>query len=345
MSSLKRSIKSILTEAGYRSGLITTVRKRQRGRAVVLAYHRVLPADSPHLACTQSGMYVTDDSFKMQMEYLAENYRMLTLDDFIVGLKEGFFDDRPSCLITFDDGWIDNYDYALPIMKENKIPGVIFLATDFVGTNRSFWTDTAARLLTILYHRFASENRAAKIKEQLQSFAELLDLDHLAAISRDQFLFRTLERFKTISSEQRQQLLEKLKSLLEDTIEQPRSIVDWEQVNGLKEANVVAGSHTSSHCLLTEVSPDQQEKELVESRKELTEKTGGPPRAFCYPNGNYNQRIAQTVAEAGYEVAFTVLPGLVSPGDDPFSLPRICVHQDISYNRAHFASLISGVFK
>jgi len=107
---------------------------------------------------------------------------------------------------------------------------------------------------------------------------------------------------------------------------------------GLREASehgVEIGAHTVSHPKLTELN-DEELREEVAPPAGILEGVGLPrPRAFAYPYGHWDARVAAAVAEAGYEVAFTVDRGVVRPGADPYSLPRMAVHVDDTGRKLH----------
>lgn len=82
------------------------------------------------------------------------------------------------------------------------------------------------------------------------------------------------------------------------------------------------GSHTCTHPWLTRLPPDRAREEIVASRKKLEDQFGVPVRDFCYPYGDFNPRIRDLVAEAGYQTAVTTQPGVNPPGTDRLALRR-----------------------
>lgn len=79
------------------------------------------------------------------------------------------------------------------------------------------------------------------------------------------------------------------------------------------------GAHTLTHPILTQIDPAHAHQEIVGSRHWLQAVTGKPITAFCYPGGFYNQRVRQSVIDAGYTTARTVTQYALHPGHDPFS--------------------------
>jgi len=114
--------------------------------------------------------------------------------------------------------------------------------------------------------------------------------------------------------------------------------VSWAQLKEMEEFAVEVGSHTVTHPILTTVEGDELHRELNESRRRLETALGHPVTLFCYPNGSYNERVRQAVADAGYQCAVTTKPILNSRATDPLSLSRVPAEQDMD----HFVQTTSG---
>jgi peptidoglycan/xylan/chitin deacetylase (PgdA/CDA1 family) len=107
---------------------------------------------------------------------------------------------------------------------------------------------------------------------------------------------------------------------------------------GLREVSkrgIEVGAHTVHHRKLTELTDEELREEVAAPAEILTEAGLPRPRAFSYPYGHWDARVADAVAEAGYEAAFTVDRGIVRPGADPYALPRMAVHVDDTGRKLH----------
>jgi peptidoglycan/xylan/chitin deacetylase (PgdA/CDA1 family) len=105
----------------------------QRKKGVVLMYHRVLD-DAEISATIHPGMYVTRRTFGRHLEYLSEKYQVLTLQEigeWVLGKRES--PKKTPCAITFDDGWVDNYHHAFPLLQAYGVPATIFVITNQIG--------------------------------------------------------------------------------------------------------------------------------------------------------------------------------------------------------------------
>ena len=93
-------------------------------------------------------MYVSKDVFEMQMQFLKEHFTVVSFGELLdLWTQKTYDQSKRYCVITFDDGWLDNYIYAYPVLKKYEIPATIFLPTAFVGTNKWFWPDKIGFIL------------------------------------------------------------------------------------------------------------------------------------------------------------------------------------------------------
>jgi peptidoglycan/xylan/chitin deacetylase (PgdA/CDA1 family) len=126
-----------------------------------------------------------------------------------------------------------------------------------------------------------------------------------------------------------------------------RAFMKWDEIREMKRSGLVSfGSHTVGHKILTTLTDDEINIELIESKKRLINEQAVDPSfiPFCYPNGNYNERIAKLVKDAGYSLAVTTKSGWNTFESNPFELKRIPVHQDMTATDAMFGCRIAGIF-
>ena len=116
--------------------------RRHRGRVLAVTFHRVLPDDAPPGA-PMANLAVRQSDFRRILSFLARRYEPLSPAGFAAGRIPP---DRPSLLVTFDDGWADNHAFALPVLRDLGIPAVVFLATGAVVDRTPFWWQPLAAL-------------------------------------------------------------------------------------------------------------------------------------------------------------------------------------------------------
>jgi peptidoglycan/xylan/chitin deacetylase (PgdA/CDA1 family) len=353
-------IKSLVSSFLNSFGLISLkIKYVSPNNFVFLMYHRVLPKG--RVDGIQAGMYVEPGTFEAHIRFLKNHFKIISLSDLSLFSKESYTSNsRPLCLLTFDDGFYDFYEYAFPVLETYQVPATVFLPTDFIGTNKWFWTDRLAR---ILYKGQKDRGRGHEVKvtppnhsllkrgvrwvEKGRREGSIIQLEGLK-VSRESQLEKAINILKQNREEETEQILAELSkrsNINED--HKGRAFLSWEEVRVMAQSGLVSfGSHTSSHRILTTLTDEEVWDELIRPKEKLiAEKVVNPSFVpFCYPNGNYNEKIAGMVKEAGYSMAVTTENGWNRFGSDPFTLKRIGIHQDISSTEAMFGCRVTGLF-
>jgi peptidoglycan/xylan/chitin deacetylase (PgdA/CDA1 family) len=294
-------------------------RARLKDKAVVLMYHRVLEAGDPEIASVQPGMYVTADTFAMHAATLRREFAVIPLGELINRLAAGQ-SLRGCCSITFDDGWRDNYRCAFPILKRWQLPTTIFLATGFIGSNRRFWPDEVGGLLRGRSRRPTS---GGPLRARLAAEAG-------GRLDDGEGIERAIAALKSWRPEERAALIAELRAGRPQPSGE-RALLDWEEVREMKASGFVAfGAHTVNHVILDQVSAEEAEREIRQSREDLESRLGEACGLFAYPNGNTSGAIQAMLARCGFRGAVTTRKGLVAGGDHPLAVPRIALHEDVS---------------
>lgn len=331
--------------AGYH--LTGRSRARNRGRLAILTYHRVLTAEELQTEVVQPGMYVRADAFRMQMEHLRANFDVLTFPEVLRRWETGSWsEDRAACVITFDDGWLDNYHHAVPILNALDLPATIFLPTDFIGTSRRFWPEQVAGLLRTaaasastagaeIYHAIHGGLRGAWPDGATRPFPTEIS----AAASDD-----VIDACKQLDAQALESLIAQLCERFGVGGPTTRTVMDWEEVRRMSAQGIAFGSHSCSHRLLDSLSDADCHHEAVDSLQVLRQHGAATVPVFCYPNGNYNATVQGAVRAAGYQAAVSCRTGLEgAQPSDLFALKRISLHHDISATRALFSMAIAGL--
>jgi peptidoglycan/xylan/chitin deacetylase (PgdA/CDA1 family) len=315
---------------------------RARGTSAILMYHRIIPPESA-AERVQPGMYVFPRTFDMHLRYLKEMFVIRPLDEYADWVRRPpGRSGRPSCFITFDDGWQDFFRFAYPLLCAHEAHATVFLPTDFIGSEKQFWID---RLTWILKE---GESRRQLTGRWEKSSDPMIDRIVHRKAAFDVRLDACVEWLKSFREERINSFLDEWVSdwgLAEQTPE--RQFLNWGEVRAMRDSKRVAfGSHTASHRIMTHLSASEIRQELSESRERLiAEKAvGNGPIAFCYPNGNFTSAIAELVKAAGYHLAVTTRSGWNSRDQDLFSLKRIGLHQDVSAAEPMFSSRLAGIF-
>ena len=280
----------------------------------VLGLHRVLNKDEHAQANSPGAIILTEETFKKLLEHLSQAYCVVSLEDFLRRRFDQGSWSRPLCLITFDDGWKDNYTTAFPLLKNFRIPATVFLATGFIGHRSPVWVE---RLMRAFKNEPDRERIMAEIGGEVQRQRHGCEMEDI------------VEYLKHMSGDNRRQILKRVIPTGE-AIPGPESgddLLSWDQVMEMQCHGIEFGSHTVTHPLLIYEDDASVKRELQVSLETLQEKLHRQIRGFAYPNGNWDERVRRWVQEIGYECAFTTQPGWHRRGQDPYTVKRIMLHE------------------
>ena len=336
--SVSLAIKYLLAYGAFKSGILK--KRIQCLPPLIVGYHRIIsPSQAGHFL--QSGMFVTPETFERHMAFLAKNFNVIPLEELITGIKPKA-QKKTVCVITFDDGWSDFYKNAYPVLSRLSLPATVFLPTNFIGSNQSFWTDTLSRMLCrerVFPRALPAADPASAAYVHSILFCRSKD---------ERRVEEAISRLKPLPPGQRDAVLNALSAYFEEAPGlASRHFLNWDEIAAMRDSGIISfGSHTASHPILTTITEPQIVDELEQSRAELLSHGAADPSfvPFCYPNGNYSRNIETLVQQAGYSAAVTTQPGPISLPADQYSLCRTLVHQDISSNIPLLAARISHFF-
>jgi peptidoglycan/xylan/chitin deacetylase (PgdA/CDA1 family) len=308
-----------------------------KGKVALLMYHRVLAKKDLERNYVQPGMYVRNDVFERQMSYLKKIFRILRFSELLDMWKNGVWDNSQKyCVITFDDGWLDNYRHAYPILLKYNIPATIFLPTSLIGTNQWFWPDKLGFILKNTLPGSGSKSAAVLYDKWPWMRNERIN-------NIDDKIDSIIETVKLLTDDEINRLIEDAATLFNLTFPDERLLLNWEEVAEMSKKSISFGSHSVSHAILTKLSVEKVRTEMQSSVKTLQEKNINHVPVFCYPNGDYTKEIAGLAKSAGYSAAVTTRFGVEnSPPQEMFELKRIGIHNDISSSIPLYAYRLSG---
>jgi peptidoglycan/xylan/chitin deacetylase (PgdA/CDA1 family) len=301
---LKRGVASGLLHSG---ALSLHRRWLERGRAILLLYHRVNDAGDPMFPALPL------PAFRMQLDYLARSYRIEPLDDVLEWLERGA-PGPPRVALTIDDGYADTYECVLPELERRGIPATLFLSTSPPETGAALWIDHVRWMLR--------NARASRL--QLPGLA-LPDAALTTLPERVRAAENLLWRLKGLSPAVIRATLKTLEERLDPEGEPLRSLT-WEQIRRLVAGPVRLGAHCHWHYILSRLEGAEVTREIALSVQLIHERTGARVSSFAYPNGlpdDYDDRAIATLRHLGLRWALTADAGFARPDADAFRLPRL----------------------
>lgn len=220
---------------------------------------------------------------------------------------------RNSIGITFDDGYEDVYENALPILRRYNLPATVFLTSGFLGNRGLPWTDR-------IYYMFA-RTKATELRVNIRHRKQYgLGTERQRIYAREDIK----SDLKRVREDERLRILQELAEKLGvEGPTDPDLMLSWDQVRAMQQESISFGSHTVTHPLLTKITTERARYEITESKRELERSLGKKIGCFAYPSGQYNEEIKKMVEEAGYSYALTSGGGANNRDTDSYALKRI----------------------
>lgn len=278
-----------------------------KARLSVLIFHRVLPRPDPLFPGE-----VDAAQFDAMLGWLRCWFNVLPLDEAAARLKAGTLPARAAA-ISFDDGYADNHDVALPLLQKHGLSATFFIATGFLGGGRMF-NDSVIEAV-----------RRCRLAE-LDASALGLGRHALGDLAQRQSAIQQLIRgIKYLEIGERQQITERIAEAAQ--VELPTDLMmQPDQVRALRAAGMQIGAHTVRHPILARLDADTAAREISESRRALENLLGERVGLFAYPNGkpgsDYLPAQARLVESLGFDAAVSTAWGAARRGCDPFQIPR-----------------------
>ncbi|MFT3759461.1 polysaccharide deacetylase family protein [Thauera sp.] len=279
----------------------------QRARLSTLIFHRVRPAMDPYAPRALHARRFDD-----MLGWLGDVFNVLPPDEAIVLLARGALPPR-ALTITFDDGYADNAEVAMPILQRHGMRAAFFIATDFLDGG-VMWNDKIT---------LALRGAPSGTLELARIGLEDVQLGDVA--SRRNAIEKVIGTLKYLPPAQRVEKVDRLVELAGVSL--PRDLMmSTAQVRALRAGGMVIGGHTCAHPILASLPPDEAEREIRDNKARLEAILGEAITLFAYPNGgpgkDYRAEHARMAERAGYAAAFTTGWGVSRRGEDPYQLAR-----------------------
>lgn len=306
--------RSLLRDAAgtvlYRLG-VTRPSRTSAGRLTIVTFHRVLPpqklAEYP-----MPSLSVTPDELAWFLQFFKANFTCLRLTEALARLKATAApeSERPLLAVTFDDGALDNFEHALPVLRAVGVPATFFAVTESASAGELPWPDRLA---------YAVE----KCRNRGDAEATQLMKDVAASTRGEGATAEAVEQAKGLPPRQLDSLVARAARVAGPAFipawDRPMT---WAELRGLATEGHEIGSHSRSHPVLTLCDDQQLQHETQLSRERMEAELGQDVTSFCYPNGNFDDRVVAVLARTGYRSAVTTRWGRNDAATSPFRLFR-----------------------
>ncbi len=312
---LASKTKRWLKEALVSSPLLPLASRFAAPKAAILAYHSI--AENPPVTDHIFGASLSLATFEEHMKTLARRFHPVSLEDVLQFVSSGRQLPSLAVAVTFDDGFADNYEVALPVLTRYSIPASFYIMVNAVESGTLPWYCR----VRFAFHATNKE----EWKDEMSGRAFRLDKPQERSAARS-LAWDTGAR---LTGNVQRQFVESVEAALGIVpVNAPHGyMMTWEQVRGLRKAGHIVGAHTLSHPNVAQVSKDEARSEITESKRQLEEKVGGPIEHFSYPHPAlspcWSTQTVEITREAGFKSAVVTTPGPVLTGDEPLALKRV----------------------
>lgn len=292
------------------------------GSFYVLAYHRVSAPLGPDYPFLNGMVSATPEDFDEQLRFVKERFNVINFQVFSDSLSSGERIPEKPLIITFDDGYADNYDVAFQLLKRHGLTATMYVTTGFIDSGQPLWFDRLAYIV----------NRMPVGSLVLESAGSRFDVNQG---NRRQVIRDVRNLFLTLPDDDRVAMLNEIEEFTGVEVEPGHMELvrplSWDQISEMSDGGIEIGSHTVTHPYLTRLTEDQLKRELVESKRVIERHTGRAAKSVAYPAGLYDRRVEACARDSGYHFGVSYVHGAGRLGiDDFFAIPRIHVETDVS---------------
>ena len=313
----KRAVKAIVASTPLPE---LVLRSKARRRLTVVSYHRIYPrlADFPlHNALISA----TPEEFTREVNYYNRHLDVISISELLAGLEQPSLLPQRPAVITFDDGYADNFEFAVPVLQGTSTSACFFISTDFIGDRTIPWFVQVAMCLNL--------SKCDRIASPFCNNDPPFCLD---VKDRTDVIRRYLVRLKQLPSREIPRhidyLIEATRVIPGDHVTK-RLFMSWDDLRTLVSAGMEIGGHTRSHPVLSRVEEAETLRhEIAGCREDLRRGLGIEPRAFAYPTASSDDQMSEQadleIRRAGFQVGFSYVHSFALRNPpNRFQIPRI----------------------
>ncbi len=283
------------------TGLLRLIARRTKPYLIVYNYHRIRPDKIGEASNFDEDVFgPTVTTFRTQVKWLKSNTRIISEIELLEFVETMNFPKEICSMITFDDGYIDNYTLAYPILKSENVPAIYFIPSKSIMSRQLGWWDIVSYIL--------KNSR----KEAIIFNGDKIRMKGRYSQVKNYFL----NKFKLEPNKKTKRLIDDLSNSCEvplpDTELQGLELMSWEQIREVAQNNIAIGSHTHNHYALATLKAENQFAESKISKDTIEQKIKRVVNTISYPVGGYyhfTSKTQEVVKQCGYRLAFSFNTG------------------------------------
>jgi len=294
-------------------------------------YHRIGEASSTQF--DPNVFSCTEKRFEQHLQFYKKHFEVISSEQLTLLQSQQQIDKRYA-VITFDDGYLDNYETALPILLKYNLPATFFVTTDFVSQQSIPWWDEIAWMIQKTTATHLSVGEDDKINFSIQQ------------ANKNNLIHQVLSTVKTDKTRSLSQKVVSIAKQLGCSFKAGNSkkalFMTWQQVKDMKNKGMTIGVHTLSHPILSHLTKEQQYHELSLSKEIIETQIAHKVDSFAYPVGAKSCYNATTIAllhELDFNLAFVYEPGInyILDSANQFELFRFPIEVNKNCHRLKYA--------
>ena len=285
--------RELFKRVAFASGALGRYQKvRNRNTLTVVMFHRVLAADDERWAHADPRYTMTEDQLEQCIEFFGKHYSFVDLAAVKAAARRAQALPARALLVTFDDGWADTEEYALPVLRRRRCPAAVFVVSSAVGASHGFWQERIVRA----WRGGADPGALVSAWRHAGIDADPPPENWQSSDS----VRRLIARLRPLVPSARLALVEQLEG--EAPTGRPEMLTH-DQLRSLHRAGIAIGAHGVTHEALAETASGIGE--LRESKAQLSELLDGAPiETMSFPHGSYDGELLRAAA-ADFELVFT----------------------------------------
>jgi peptidoglycan/xylan/chitin deacetylase (PgdA/CDA1 family) len=328
-------MKRILAHILYYTGILhclLKLRSLDKNKLYILAYHRVV--DDQHAPEFEDGLIsVNTENFSRQLKVIKKyydvvNFKMLDKSN-----------SRSRIIVTFDDGYYDNYSKAYKLIKKNNLTATMYITVENINEGKMFWFD-------YVYKSLINLPAGDMYLESLNLYTKL----NGSLSARKEIASEIMKKLKVISNSRRLKVLKELQEISSYPMSMTEDckVMSWDDVIEMHENGIEIGSHTLTHPILSMQDDADIKKEVEQSKKIIEKKISDVVVSFAYPVGGcgaYNDEVINKLEQAGYQYAVVYHHGTNCINDERYTLQRIPIERYTTIPMFYANLSIPEIFK